>query len=184
MKSLYHDYYQKSRVFLYPVLEMKRGGSVTPIETYISWEGLHKPEDQKLICLYHVRDDREYKTFEKNKLLGNRLFENYIEGEDGRGIYIFDLKLLGDSWNTFLLGKYSRLSPEHKKFIKDFYRGSNNYSYVESYLHPSKYYSFYSDILGIDEHVLRETVELTDKPSIDKETLVFSTKEITFKVTT
>jgi hypothetical protein len=46
IKSLYKDYFQKSRVFLYPALEIKRGGSVTPVETYISWKNNYNLDAQ------------------------------------------------------------------------------------------------------------------------------------------
>jgi hypothetical protein len=66
LKSLYRDYFQKSRVFLYPMLEIKRGVSVTPIETYVSWDEHYKPEDRKFIVLYHLRNDKEFLNFEKS----------------------------------------------------------------------------------------------------------------------
>lgn len=65
IKSLYDRYFQKSKVFIYPLLGIKRGNSVVPIETYISWDGHYSSEDMKLICVYKIRTDAEYKTFEK-----------------------------------------------------------------------------------------------------------------------
>jgi len=179
MKTLYNDYFQKSRIFLYPVLEIKRGGSITPIQTYVSWDNI-KHHDYKLITVYHIREDKEYKQFEKTKLLGNKLFEQFIEGEGNKGIYIFDLSHLKDSWSNFLLGKYSKLSMLHKNYIKAFYKGSSNYSYIDSYLHPDKYYSLYSDLLGVSIKTLKEVGELTDPIDIDKEILEFEMKAITF----
>ncbi len=76
--KLYKKYFQKSRVFLYPALEIRRGVSITPIQTHIHWEGKIKKEDRKLICLYHLRDDAEYKEFERLRLKGNKLFEKLI----------------------------------------------------------------------------------------------------------
>ena len=57
IKSLYKDYFQKSRIFMYPLLNIKRGSSVTPIETYMSWSEQFSIYDKKLICLYYLRDD-------------------------------------------------------------------------------------------------------------------------------
>ena len=51
LTSIYSKYFQKSKVFIYPLLGIKRGLSVVPKETYISWEGHCKPEDMKLICV-------------------------------------------------------------------------------------------------------------------------------------
>ena len=58
--SLYKEYFQKSRIFMYPLLGMKRGSSVTPIETYIAWEGVYEAHDAKLVCKYYLRNDPEF----------------------------------------------------------------------------------------------------------------------------
>jgi hypothetical protein len=62
--DIYQGYFQKSKVFLYPALGIKRGSSVTPIETYLEWDDI-KIEDRKLICLYHLRDDEEFLGYEE-----------------------------------------------------------------------------------------------------------------------
>lgn len=180
IKTLYREYFQKSRVFLYPALEIRRGG-ITPIQTYVSWTDQIDHTDMKLICLYHIRDDVEYRVFEKHKLLGNRLFEQFIETDNNQGIYIFDFSEFKQDWKYFLEGKYSKLSVKLKKHIKDFFRTNNShYVYIESYLEPHKYYNLYADLLGVTERVLKEVVELTEKPLLEKETFEFSLKEIEF----
>jgi len=181
MKTLYNEYFQKSRIFLYPALQIKRGSSITPIQTYVSWKDNIKYGDKRLVALYHLRDDKEYKLFEKSNLLGNKLFESFIEGVDGRGIYVFNMELLKESWDIFLRGKYSKLSTAHKKLITDFYRGSPNFSFIESYLNPTKYYTLYSNLLGVEEKILKEVGELADPTDLDKETLEFSVKSIEFE---
>ena len=65
IESLYTDYFQKSKAFIYPVLGVKRGSSVTPIETYMSWVGHYSLEDMRLICNYHMREDIDFINFEK-----------------------------------------------------------------------------------------------------------------------
>ena len=61
IKSVYKKYFQKSKVFLYPLLKIKRGTSVIPSETYLAWNDTVSPDDMKLVCLYHPREDVEYK---------------------------------------------------------------------------------------------------------------------------
>ena len=61
LTSIYSKYFQKSKVFIYPLLGIKRGLSVVPKETYVAWEGHYKPEDMKLICVYDYREEEEYK---------------------------------------------------------------------------------------------------------------------------
>ncbi len=77
VKNLYTKYTQKSRMFLYPLLGIKRGSAVVPNETYVSITNMYKPEDMKLVCLYHLRQDLEFRMFEKSKLSGNSRFDTF-----------------------------------------------------------------------------------------------------------
>jgi hypothetical protein len=185
IKSLYKDYFQKSRVFLYPLLEIKRGSSVMPIQTYVSWEGHYVPEDRKLICLYHLRDDEEFIRFEKQKLLGNHLFLDFKPVEDDKGVYVFDLKKSKDDFDLFLQGRYSKMSAIHKKIVKSYYGVySSNFVYVESFLNPEKYFAIYSEILGVDAEELRKVGELCSLPDMEMERLVIEINELTLKLKT
>lgn len=65
INSLYTDYSQKSKLFLYPLLKIRRGVSVTPISTYTSWVGHYDHTDYKLMCTYHIRDDKEFHLLKK-----------------------------------------------------------------------------------------------------------------------
>lgn len=175
IKSLYTDYFQKSRVFLYPALGIKRGVSVTPIETYVAWEGQYTKEDGKLICLYHLREDEDFRHFEKSKLLGNPLFHDFKQVDDTKGVYVFDFQKYRSDWNRFLNGKYSQLTPDYKRRIKDYIgRNSPNMPYIESFLHPEKYFRLYAEMMGVDERVLREVGELCSIPNFDSEKLEIS----------
>jgi hypothetical protein len=181
IKSLYKNYFQKSRVFMYPILEIKRGASVTPIETYLSWETQYSLSDRKLICHYHLRDDAEFITFEKEKLLGNKLFYDFKQVEDNKGVYIFDFNSYSEDWDAIVSGKYSKLSSIYKKKVENFYgRTNSNYAYIESYMYPEKYYKMYSEMIGVKESILKEVGELCDLIDFSKETLKTSVKNLEF----
>ena len=173
IKSLYRDYFQKSRVFLYPALDIKRGVSVIPVQTYVSWEGYYAPEDRKLMCLYNIRKDEEFVKHEKMKLLGNKLFHDFIQVSEDQGIYVFDYQHMKEDWDLFLEGRYSQISASHKRKIKNFYGSySSNFAYVESFLHPEKYFTLYSELLGVDVEHLKHVGELCSKPDMAEENLV------------
>ena len=182
IKSLYKGpngemYFQKSRVFLYPVLETKKYGSVTPINTFISWTGKVTQDDRKLICTYYLRNDADFKKFEKRALLSNELIEDFKIGDDGVGIYIFDFNKYAVDFDIFLKGKYSRFKPTIKQKIKKHYNGNNSNSvYVDSFINPNKYYEMYSGILGMPVSQLKGG-ELCDRPDFQKEHLRISIKE-------
>ena len=80
LNSVYKKYFQKSKVFLYPLLGIKRGVSVVPVETYFSWDGYYNSEDMKLICVYDVRKDDDYVLFEKNIFLNHLVNWDFATG--------------------------------------------------------------------------------------------------------
>ena len=59
IKTIYKKYFQKSKIFIYPLLDIKRGSPSVPTETYISWKENYNSEDIKLICLYKTTNDPE-----------------------------------------------------------------------------------------------------------------------------
>jgi len=182
MKSLYKEYFQKSRVFLYPALEIKRGSSIMPIQTYMAWEGNYGLQDRKLICLYYTREDEEFVRFERHKLVGNVLFHDFIQVDEDKGVYVFDFGNMAADWDLVQKGMYSKLSPTHKKKVKGYYGIYNaNFVYIESYLNPEKYYSIYADMLGVDVEDLKKVGELCSKPDFEREILILEKKLIDLK---
>lgn len=179
IKSLYRDYFQKSRVFLYPALEIKRGVSVTPIQTYVGWEGHYQPQDRKFICLYNIRDDEEFMRFERTRLTGNRLFHDFIQVDEDTGVYVFDFGEFGYDWECFLQGRYSKMGPIHKRKIRDFYGSySSNYEYIDSFLDPPRYQKIYAELLDVDIDLLKEVGELCSKPNLEDELLAMKINPI------
>jgi hypothetical protein len=168
--ALYTDYFQKSRMFLYPLLEIRRGVTAIPEDTYVSWKGKYNSEDMKLICRYKKREDKEFLLFEKNMLTKhNRLIEKITT--DDEIIYVFDFSDYKNDWNHFINGKYNKMDPKTKRKILNFFdKYSANFVYMESYLFSGKYFSLYAKLLGVDINLLEEVGELCNKPDLDKET--------------
>jgi len=152
IEKLYIDYIQKSRIFLYPALDIKRGSSVTPVETYVSWNGNYTIADKKLICLYYLRDDQEFKTFEKIRLFGNNKYEKFEYVDDDKGAYVFDMSSLGEDYDHIMNGKYSKISKEYKRTILNFFTSTKKHlEYIESYLYPEKHFDEYAKLLSSDD---------------------------------
>jgi hypothetical protein len=178
LNSVYKKYFQKSKVFLYPLLGIKRGVSVVPKETYVAWDGHCNSEDMKLICVYDCRTDEEYKKFEKNVLLEHNRLSDYIKVKSEL-ILTFDFSDLNDDWFYFLDGKYSQLSRNLKQKILGFFdKYSGNYAYMHSYLIPEKYFDNYAELLKCEVDLLITVGELCSKPDIDKETLVLQAADL------
>ncbi len=173
IKSVYNKYFQKSKVFLYPLLDIKRGSKIVPSETYIAWDTIYKTEDAKLACLYHPKQKEEYSEFEKKVLLKhNRLHDLKKINQDNK-LFIFDFSDIKDDWDYFIEGQYSKISPKIKGKIKGFFDvNSANYAYMNSYLYPDKYFEEYAECLDVNVEMLEMVGELCAKPDISKETFI------------
>ena len=170
--ALYTNYFQKSKVLLYPLLGIKRGCAAVPDQTYLSWSGYFTPEDMKLIAIYKSRTDHEYLHFEKNVLLKHPRISDYIPLDDENTIFTFDFSDLEHDWKKFIDGQYSKIDSSLKRKIRDhFDKNSSTHVYVDSYLFPEKYFSLYAQLLNVTEELLIEVGELCNKPDLEKENL-------------
>jgi hypothetical protein len=172
INALYGKYFQKSKIFLYPLLGIKRGTSVIPDETYISWSNKYSPEDAKLVCMYKTRKDDEYKNFESNVLLKHSRLYDYVKVNETTSVFIFDFSDQKDNWQMFTEGKFSKFDNKIKNKILDFFeKNSGNYVYIHSFLYPNKWFERYAELLNVDSKLLKEVGELCTKTDIDKENL-------------
>lgn len=174
IKSLHKEYIQKSRLFCYPLLNIKRGSSITPIQTFMAFENVYDFSDKKFICQYHMRNDQEFIMFQNIKLRQNPLFHEFHLLNDGTGLYVFDLSKIHNDFEHIINGKYSALSKQSKDKISNFFSNSNvHYVYIASYLEPQKYYNLYSELLNVDIKHIKACGELCSKPDLKLETKSF-----------
>jgi len=180
--SLQGYYNQKSRLFLYPLLGIKKGSSVTPIETYMSWANVYSTKDCRLICNYHKRKDQEFKIFEEKFLIGNTNYENHYELEDGSYAYIFDFTEFKTDYQKVVTGRYSQLSFEHKQKVADFVKSHRiHHARILSYLDPSSFYEDYAELYATSVERLKRVGELCNPPDLTKENLGVLKKNINFE---
>jgi hypothetical protein len=175
INALYRKYFQKSKIFIYPLLGIKRGGPATPLETYLAWGDNYTTEDKKLVCVYENRQDIEYLKFEKEVLLKNNRLTDYIRVNDKTSVFIFDFSDLNENWYHIVDGKYSKVNLNLKRNILEYFdKFSGNYIYINSYLFPEKWFERYAEILNVPSTLLIEVGELCDKPDLEKENLQIS----------
>jgi hypothetical protein len=174
IKSIYSKYFQKSKSFLYPALGIKRKSKFSPINTYISVKGVYEPEDLKFTCTFEKNKSEAFIEFESEMLVNNPLFHQKIE-LDEFNVYIFDYTIYMNDWFTFIIGRYSDLSPVLKRAIKVYYgENSAEYEHMKTYLYPKEYFDVYSELLEVDVNVLKKIGELCNPCDMRKETLEFS----------
>lgn len=175
LNGVYKKYFQKSKVFLYPLLDIPRGTKALPIETYISWQEKYAPDDTKFICVYNTIVDPEYILFEQQHLLRHNRLVEHITIDTSTSILIFDFSDLQDDWNKIINGKYSEIQDHLKqKILKYFNNNSKNYEYIKSYLFPDFYMNQYAILLDVPTELLLSVGELCSKPDLEKENLTIS----------
>ena len=181
MQEIYKKYFQKSATFLYPMLGIKKSKSPKPRQTYVSWGDDFHYTDRKLIVLYDRDTTEVWKKFEANILMTHPMLMDSIIVNDDQIIYIFDFDLPEhrEDFDNFIIGKYSKFSNDAKKKITDYFGiQSPEWIFIESYIHPKKYFQAYSDILGVDLETLQKIGELCDKFNSDKENCTVLVNEL------
>ena len=94
MKQIYKEYFQKSKVFLYPLLGIKKGIRFVPIQTYISWDNMDLNEN-KFLCLYSIdaeckHTSKQFEVFKEFHLLSHTRYEQHHKINDEMHLFIFD----------------------------------------------------------------------------------------------
>lgn len=176
MLYLYKKYFQKSKVFLYPLLNIPKTLNYNPINTFISLGESVDYTEYKLFVLFQKENSDSYKAFEKQLFLKNPFFCNFIECEDNLILYVFDYSRYKEDWDNFLIGKYSKLNKTIKDAIKNYYgEHTDNWKCLKSYLYPSDYMMIYANLLADEKdvkemyNILKKTEELCDKFDEEKE---------------
>ena len=178
MEKLYKEYFQKSKVFLYPLLGLKKGVRFVPLQTYISWNDVYKVNDNKLLCLYAFNEENkeDFILFSKDELENLHVYEKKHDIDDYNFLYVFDLSLpvKKRDLKNFKKGKYSSFSKSTRERIMKFFGEKGKISeYIESYLYPDYYWEDYAELLKIDQKNLEDVGELCNKPDLQKEDFAF-----------
>lgn len=177
--KLFNTYFQKSKVFLYPLLGIAKGIRFVPEQTYMAWKDHYHISDMKLICVYKNKLTKGYLKFEETKLFKNKYFFDYSRIGSDMHVYIFDLSLFPQTLVAFTEGLYSKINEREKQTILDFFGEKGVIATtIESYLYPEYYHEDYAEKLNVSLELISKVHEVCDKPNLDKETLEKKTEEI------
>jgi hypothetical protein len=148
----------------------------------MSWKGVHSINECKFIIAYHLRDDKEFKDFEDLKLIGNPLFEDFFELENGDGAYVFNFNEYKSEFKKIIHGKYSKLSDQYKTKVLHFFKNhTTHHRYIESYVNPHFYFEEYEKLLNVPISILEKVGELCSLPDLKKEELKVKKKVLNFE---
>jgi hypothetical protein len=172
LNNIYKDYFQKSKVFLYPLLNIKKGVQFVPDETYMSWKDIYDIKDCQFICIYKLNPKKpnEFRNFELKYIKTNRLFRHSVNlGNNTVGI-VFDFSKYKNDIKRMINGEYSKISKITKEKILDFFGDKGTIAeYIESYLYPTYWHEDYANILNVSLSCIEDVHELCDKPDLKKE---------------
>ncbi len=172
INGLYKTYFQKSRAFLYPLVNIGKKAAYTPAMTYLSWKGVHIANECRLIATYNTDVSSEkWNSFLKDVLYKNPFYEDYSHTEDGKiAVVIFNMQVRQSSFEAVVLGKYSQIPADMRSLILLYYGyNSQEWAYIETFLLPAKHFKLYAKLLDIEVEVLEAVGELCDIPDMTKD---------------
>lgn len=159
-------YIQKSKTFLWPLLNIK----AQPIETYLSFGDINQTgESRILIALFH-NENEEYIKLKPE--IENSKFHDFTFKDDEFDIVTFNMYSLRNDYDKIVSGSYSEISTEYKLLMSVIEKNK----IVLKCLEPASNYKEIAEILGVYESEL-EGKELLSPPSPDHET-IFVTSSI------
>lgn len=178
----YSEYFQKSKVFLFPLLGLPKNATFIPECTYLSWKGVYTPRDRKLIIIYNCDDSPEWHDFAE-KLRKRTFFSNLQYGLDATVcVVVMDMNSFEKTYLSVLQGKYSQISVDHQSICMTYFgMKSGEWAYVETYFKPDKYRKLYAGLYGVEESTLKG--ELCSMPDAEKECLKLITNLNNVEVT-
>jgi len=166
ISHVYNKYFQKSKVFLYPLLNFKKT-VFKDVKTYIAWPGHYTIENRKLICVYPLNIAHPAM---KRLILHHPLVEASYANND-ETVIVYDMQEFTLPWSMFLEGKYSCFDLTSKQKIVDYFGITTAEApFIQSFLFPSSYYKIYSELLNVDVSLLESVGELCTKYDLTKET--------------
>lgn len=170
MIEKYPEYFQKSQFFLYPLLCLDKKMDFFPETTFLTFSN----EDitlGKIVCQFKIVDSQKFRNFERLHVIPNKYFvcKSICSNKEYVFYTFINIDYLYD-YDLFLKGEYSKFTNEAKAIILKFYNAKSIvFEYMRSFLLPSKFYEVYSDILDVDENILKNNVELAQKYDEAKE---------------
>lgn len=152
-------YIQKSKTFLWPLLNLK----ITPIETYFKFGDIELDDQRLLIALFH-NENANY-VAKKSEIKAHPMCD-FIFKDDEFDLVVFNMYKIKDDYDMLVQGKYSKLSKNFKIIVSHTEKSKP----VLMCLNPENNYKEFARALGIHEHEL-EGRELLSPPNFEQETI-------------
>lgn len=157
----------KSRIFLYPVLNLS--SQIDPINTYLGIKDMDL--EKSLICLFHETQPG-FKEW-KSELLSHTNYEFDFKCDNGYFYVVFGFWSRPTYYDTIVQGQYSQIDNKYKGFLMQLQKPILNIA-----LYPESFYDDFSEDLGIPVEILKAKRELLSPPDMETELISFTSKEL------
>lgn len=167
---LINNYFQKSHLLLYPLLDLGFNAPFKPVNTFISYRNEVDIKRAVLICIYKPEYSKEYYEYRNNVLLAHNYFQKMITGTD-KNILFFDLSLEhAKDFENFLEGTYSKFSINAKNKITEHYSHNELAAInIKSHIDPEEFHQYYADYLHVSLDLIVNNYETLTPPDLEKE---------------
>lgn len=153
-------YVQKSRTFLWPLLNL----NVTPVETYLNFGELNNIGEARILIVLFYNGAEDYKKA-KSEIENHKQYDfTFTDGDFD--FVTFNMYSLKDDYDKIKKGEYSKISEPYKIFMSL----SEKNIIVQKCLEPTSNYKEFADILGVNPEEL-EGKELLSPPNLQEETI-------------
>ena len=144
--GVYTEYFQKSKVFLYPLLKFRKGLKYVPSQTYIGWSDVYETGDMMFLCLYDTKLTDSFNVFAKRHLVSHPMYRAFTSLSDEEQLFMFD---------------FSRFKNDKKTV-----------NYIQGFLSPEDVHEEYANKLNVKLDILQKVHEVCTAPDLEKEILV------------
>lgn len=158
--SLMGVYIQKSKTFLWPLLNIK----AKPIETYLKFGEMKPTDETRILIALFYNGDQEYLKHKSD--IESHKFYDFTFTDGDFDIITFNMYSMKDDYDKIIEGKYSQISYQYKLFISAIEKNP----IVLKCLEPENNYREFARILEISPEEL-EGKELLSRPNPDEETI-------------
>lgn len=173
MRGVYTDYFQKSKIFLYPLLKLKKGMTYVPKQTYLIWDNVYSIKDIKFICEYRFKNESKFTKFILDTFAGHILYDHLVQLSDDRCLVVFDFSSLKSDYNKIIKGQYSKLSLDNKITIIEFFDDKGTiHDCIQGFLTPGEVHERYAQKLGVRTELIETVYEVCSPPDLEKETII------------
>ena len=153
-------YVQKSRTFLWPLLNL----NVKPVETYLQFGNVNHNDETRILIVLFYNGAEDYKKY-KSEIENHKCYDFTFEDEDF-DLVTFNFYSMKDDYDKIVNGEYSKISNDYKLYMS----AIETNPIILKCLEPQSNYKEIAELLNIPEYEL-EGVELLSPPSYQEETI-------------